>query len=257
MECSVWDAGISIVKYRVGAPPLQLLPLEDGESDACTRVHNVLGNSLQDQASIIASLEGVELLGAVLVSRFIPGSSANRGRTTLLMAAEWEDQTSPTAWEKIVKDTKKYVDRAIRQEDQLQDVEVGVEMIAPEVVREFGFLPAQPDELPTGMFTRWHLMMKGGVKAILDRHDATRGKVKAVILCTHKNCPDDNRSPGVLIRVGYESKESQWPDITGEIERLIRMYSWDELCVHIQHYESETEIFDREMEEATDLIAGL
>jgi hypothetical protein len=91
----------------------------------------VLGTSLEDQAEIIAKAEGVEPWSVELVSRFIPGTESNKGRPTILIVAKWSE-ASPPVWERIVKQTKKFVDSSLR--GRLEDLELSVEMIAEELI---------------------------------------------------------------------------------------------------------------------------
>ncbi|KAK0723122.1 hypothetical protein B0T26DRAFT_674734 [Lasiosphaeria miniovina] len=162
------DAGaflISNVKFRVGAPPPQPLPVFNGWSTACTLVQEALGTSLQGQAEIIAKAEGVEPLSVELVGRFVTESDSCR--PTILIVAKWSE-ASPPIWEKIVRNTKKFVDLSTRDGD-LEDIVISVEMIAEELT--------------------------------LTKNPLT-----------------------VYISVDYESEESKWPPVVGEIQQLLNGY---------------------------------
>ncbi|KAK3364331.1 hypothetical protein B0T25DRAFT_61230 [Lasiosphaeria hispida] len=240
------DAGmflISNVKFRVGAPPPQPLPVESGWSIACTLLQEALGTSLQDQAETIAKAEGVEPLSVELVARFVPGSGSgmkpgaqsesDSRRPTILIVAKW-NEASPSIWAKIVKKTKKFVDSSTRGGYLLQDMVIGVEMIAEELTLTKYITPVPASELTEALCTDWqHITEK--VLDILDTYPSTKSRVTSIALLKLGFSKDFDKNPlTVYISVDYESEESKWPPVVGEIQQLLNGYHHN-LHVHMEH----------------------
>ncbi|KAK0708445.1 hypothetical protein B0H67DRAFT_648506 [Lasiosphaeris hirsuta] len=159
------------------------------------KFRETFGTSLQDQAEIIAKAEGVEPLSVELLARFVPGLGSDGRSATILIVAEW-NEASPLIWESIVKKTKKFVDSSTRGAS-LED-EVCVEMIARELT-----LPNQ--EQPVSPWSNW-----ASPKSL-------------------------NEIPNnVYVSVDYESEESKWPPVVGEMQQLLNRYPHN-LHVHMEH----------------------
>ncbi|KAK0707774.1 hypothetical protein B0H67DRAFT_495703, partial [Lasiosphaeris hirsuta] len=233
------DAGtflVSNVKFRVGAPPLPPLPVRTSGSNACALVQEALGFSLNDQAKIIAKAEGVEPLSVELVSRYIPGSMPNEGRPTLFIMAKWSE-SSPQIWEKIVKKTKKFVD-SLTCGGYLEDVGIGVEMIAKELTLAKCITPIPASEFTDALCRDWqHITEK--VLDILDIYPSTKSRVTSIALFKLGFSTNYNTNPlTVYISVDYESEENKWPPVIGKIQQLLNHYPHN-LHVHMEHNTSD------------------
>ncbi|KAK3358076.1 hypothetical protein B0T25DRAFT_451417 [Lasiosphaeria hispida] len=226
---------VSNVKFRVGAPPPQPLPAQSGWSIACTKVQEALGTSLQVQAEIIAEAEGVEPLSVEFLSRFAPGSDNHR--PTILIVAKWS-KASPPIWEKIVKEAKKFADSSTRGAS-LQDVEVCVEMVAEELTLTKYVAPIPDGEVTKDLSEDWP-RIADKVVDILDAYPATQSRVTSLALFKLGFSEDfDKNRRTVYISVDYESEESKWPPVVGEIQQLLNRYPHD-LHVHMEHNTSES-----------------
>ena len=229
------DAGtflISNVKFRVGAPPPQPLPIQSGCSLGCTLVREVLGTFLQDQAEKIAKAEGVQPLSVGLVARFVPGSTLDNRCATILIVAKWND-TSPPIWEKIVKKTKKFVDSSTRN-SHLEDLQISVEMIAEELTLNKYISPVPTKELTDALRLDWPLIAEKALD-ILDAYPATKSRVTSIALFKLGFSRDFDKNPlTVYISVDYESEEGKWPAIVGEIQQLLNRYPHN-LQLHLEH----------------------
>ncbi|KAK3339843.1 hypothetical protein B0T25DRAFT_618478 [Lasiosphaeria hispida] len=196
------------------------------------KFRSALGFSLNDQAEIIAKAEGVEPLSVDLVSRYIEGSAPNEGRVTILIVANWSE-SSPSIWERIVKKTKKFVDAAIRNR-YLEDVEIGVEMIAEELTLAKYITPIPASDLTDAFCEDWQHITEGALD-ILDSYPATKSRVTSIALFKlgFSTTYEDNPST-VYISVNYESEENHWPPVVGEIQQLLNRYPY-KLQVHMEH----------------------
>ncbi|KAK3364312.1 hypothetical protein B0T25DRAFT_493098 [Lasiosphaeria hispida] len=222
---------VSNVKFRVGAPPTQPLPVESGWSTVCTKVQGTFGTSLQDQAEIIAKAEGVEPLNVELLARFVPGLGSNSRRATILIVAEW-NEASPSIWESIVKKTKKFVDSSTRGAS-LKD-EVCVEMVARELTLPKYVTPIPTTELTKSFCEDWPRIAEK-ILDILDLYPSTKSRATSLALVKlgFSKIPSENPST-VYVSVDYESEESKWPPVVGEIQQLLNRYPHN-LQVHMEH----------------------
>jgi len=224
---------ISNIKFRVGAPPPQPLPVTSGTSVACKLVRDTLGTSLESQATRIALAEGVEPLSVELVARFVPGSTSDDsdGNATILIVARW-NESSPPIWEKIVRGCKKFADASTRSED-LQ-VTVNVEMVAEELTLSKYISPVPSNELTDGLARDWPVITAKALD-ILDAYPATESRVTSISLFKLGFSRDFDKNPlTVYISVDYESEESKWPPVVGEIQQLLHRYPHN-LHLHLEH----------------------
>ncbi|KAK3350196.1 hypothetical protein B0T25DRAFT_550012 [Lasiosphaeria hispida] len=229
------DAGIflvSNVKFRVGAPPPQPLPAESGWSIACSKVQEALGTSLQVQAEIIAKAAGVEPLSVELLARFTPGCEPDARRPAVLIVAKWTE-ASPPIWDKIVKQTKKFVDMSTRAVS-LEDVEVSVEMVAEELTLAKYLTPIPSSELTKKFSEDWPYIAEKCLD-ILDSYPSTKSRVTCLALFKLGFSQNFDENPStVYISVDYESEESKWVPVIGEIQQLLHRYPY-KLSVHMEH----------------------
>ncbi|KAF4124795.1 hypothetical protein GMORB2_5461 [Geosmithia morbida] len=213
--------GISCIKYRVGTPPLPPAPFEYEPGV------DVLGSSKGSLSSILGQ-KAVEILGkndicqAVqddydpcmdsgfsvldnipeLVRRTTPHDRSNCDNVLAITA--WWDSRSLIAWEKAVREIKEVIDR-ILDHHGLKDVEIGVEIQAPEVrwKKTLSAVTGQPE------LSRDWPDIKAKVARILEGFEATKGHI-------------------------YESAEKYWSPVEEAIQGYLDTLPYG-LVVHIEN----------------------
>lgn len=242
--------GISACKYRVGAPPLRHLPLVSGVNDACRDVERLLGPSLVNHATEVlrnyritepegpplyvemeAPVGNLDLVFSIeLVSRMYP-QEPNDPRTTLLIVTKWTSNALET-WPNIVSELKRYVNYRVSLIDELKDVEIDVEMVAPELVMDKYIAPIPNDANFAKIAADWPAIRTGVVK-ILGYYDSTKNYITAVALFS-LGYKLSNNPRTVFISVSYDSNSTTWPPIVKQLQDFVDEYKYG-LEIHMEH----------------------
>ncbi|KAK0724448.1 hypothetical protein B0H67DRAFT_680051 [Lasiosphaeris hirsuta] len=163
--------------------------------------------------------------GVVLSGKANPSDFARHKRARYRYT-EYSSSDSSDAGTFLVSNVKfRFVDAAIRN-GYLEDVEIGIEMIAEELTLA--------NDLTDTFYEDWQHITEGALD-ILDSYPATKSRVTSIalfklgFLTTYEGNPST-----VYISVNYESEENHWPPVVGEIQQLLNRYPY-KLQVHMEH----------------------
>lgn len=259
------DAGTFLVAntpLRVAAPPPKPLPLLRRFTPTCALVEDVfrklLGNrSLVSHIDGIVKARGVMPLSIEVVARFIYAPDEeiplDSKSVTVMIIAKWKEaylgdiqKVSPeVAWEKIVISAKKFIDKVKVVSRELDEVDIGVEMIdfSLTIAKFCGPVPPQRYS-PT---LDWRNINRKALD-ILDRFPATKDRVNFLGLMSYGPSPDYKQNPLILfIALNYESDSSKWARPRATLKMMLRDYNIDiymENNDSMEHYPFNTREWD-------------
>lgn len=227
---------VSVVKFRVAAPPAWPLPVHNHWNDDCELIRQALGNGLEREVNSVLLANGVDvveqydLYATALIFRAVEGDDT-RGQPTVLVVATWDD-TSPVVWGRAVKQAKRFIDaKALAHGHHL---DIAVEIIAEELTRELYVSHISECELTSGLARDWDCI-KGNVGRILKTNEATEGKVSTIPLFRLGSSVKLDANPlTVYVSVDYESSEGNWPPIIDQIQHYLNGYPY-KFQLHIEH----------------------
>jgi len=219
--------GISIDKFRVGAPPLRPLPLlslwtasfPPLEPDKfIRRAREVLeAHGLGDDGDM-----NIEFIG-----RMVPGAAWTT-QPTLLICLPWRTG-SPAIWEEIVTTLKKYADAVAAP----HGFDISVELIAPELIRRKHISPLPNDNRFPQLAAEWPVIMAEVVR-ILESFPATASFTNLVSLFRLGYHADATRNPRtVYVSLDYESDQHGWPPVIRTIQDYLDGLEHD-LHIHLE-----------------------
>lgn len=227
---------VSNVKFRVAAPPARSLPNENRWNEDCTRIRDCLGFALENGLASIITDNGIETAGRPpkLVYRCIEESPSD-GQPTMLVVATWDETSSPSVWERAVKQAKQFINATSLASGQLDHVDIGVEIIA-EQLDWANYVSCVPNsELTDSLIRDWDTAIQDDVAKLLESFPQTKGKVTSMAVFKLGPLRDVDSNPLVVyISINYESEEDEWPPVVSEIQRYLDRYEYG-LRVHIEH----------------------
>jgi hypothetical protein len=128
-----------------------------------------------------------------------------------IVADEWTTD-SPRPWQNVVETVKRYVDVRVVETPEAKRVDISVEMVAEDLVREKHLSLLDKDATHPYVKEAWPCI-KERIFDILESFSATAGHMTVIAL--FKLSPDryNNNPKTVYVSVGYESPESGWPPL--------------------------------------------
>lgn len=251
---------MSNVKYRIGSPPLQSLPLQtdyqptgigvvDSNKDElmglaakalrANGITNPFSETSEDDTSIgWGEDDTCKEFAMNLVTRRIPDLHED-GAPTILVIAQWQDE-SPKTWEQAVKQIKHDADELFATLGRL-DVDISVEIISRELWDRKYFGPIAGNER---LLQAWPDIQEQ-VHMRLDSFVSTKDCVTSVaIFRIGFNIELDTNPITIYIALSYESDETGWPPVVEAIKSDLSDRGWGELLVHVEHNENSTYAFE-------------
>ena len=251
-ESSTGVFGVSNTKYRVGAPPVRPLPLENhkipphaSRYETIRELKILIGellrrNGIQNPpcAPTVEYLDSgfddpdddddEDTAHIQIVNRMVPGQP-NTVRPTVLITAQWNDQ-SQFAWDKVVRMIKIRVDDMLEQ-GQLR-MNLDVEMIATQLAWPMYMSPIhnQPQ-----LAAQWENMAKQ-IYSMLQSNPASGDSTRCIYLCRLGYfSTEPHRNPmTVYIAVDYDFPEDLWGPVVTMIEYFVRQFP-GHLHVKMEH----------------------
>ncbi len=237
------DVAVFSTKFRAGSSPLHPLALlrRCVFRRECILAGNDLPTGFQSKISKLVKdlgvhphdtdyyLDGPTELVWQSHDKFDP-----TGKPTILVVAEWDD-TSPDLWERAVKAVKRFIDSESHKSGQLDNFDIGVEMIAPELLQE-KFVHVPKSEFTTMLTEYWpHILDK--VDQLLESHPATSDKVNSISLFELGRSEFESKGKNpltVYISVDLEADEREWPAVADDIQAFLDTYALN-MRVHLEH----------------------
>ncbi|KAK5660009.1 hypothetical protein OQA88_13477 [Cercophora sp. LCS_1] len=233
---------VSNVRRRVAAPPPKPLPVASGYSPACEKVHAFFSKyfkaGVSEVVGGIARHAEVDILDVDIVVRMPVGDGGDRPDPktlppTILIVAKWTGNESHARWEKVVTETKKLLDPAVKSATEGR-AEVRVEMVDLELTLPKFITPIGGTEYSGALSNDWPNIMDR-VNRILTSHGTTKSRVNIVALFKWGTNKDAEKNPPtVFIGVDYQSEETKWPPILDEIQHFLDGYPY-KLRLHMEH----------------------
>ncbi|KAK1751145.1 hypothetical protein QBC47DRAFT_464338 [Echria macrotheca] len=171
------------VPSRVGAPPPHPFPVASLWDSQCIEIDKDIGKKrLVGVTCKILSAEKVDkVISVELISRIpLRSNMLPQGQPTIVIVARWTDDGCSVIWGRAVSRIKKWVD-SIRVSSKTPNIDIAVEMIGEEHVKEKYMAPVESGLLDRGLREHWALI-KDDVGRILDSFSQTKGHVTSIHL---------------------------------------------------------------------------
>lgn len=135
-------------------------------------------------------------------------------RLTVQIVAEWDDHTSPLAWEEAARDIKKAIDEHFRVE------RVHVEIIATCLCRKIDVGPVLGEP---GLEAAWEHDILPQITSILQGHQSTSEYISAIILCRMGYELDQPLQNPITVFIALDpsSDEQTWPRIAYQLKQYL------------------------------------
>ncbi|KAK4147024.1 uncharacterized protein C8A04DRAFT_25219 [Dichotomopilus funicola] len=250
---------VSNVRFRAAAPPAFPSPIQTAwNHPACQLIRTAFGPKLERGVTEIVLRSNIKLKypedPAQIVFRYVEGEEESTGQPTVVVIARWDEACGPE-WERTVIEAKRFIDGAkVAATGKLDHLDIGVELIAPELTRT-KFVSYIPEtESTKALATDWEAI-RAKVSRILGAYPATKGKVTSIALFK-LGFSDEDRDKNhltIYISVSYDSPEARWSPAIQEIQQHLDSYPYG-LTAHIEHNDlnSPYESFDLLLKPLTD-----
>jgi hypothetical protein len=149
-----------------------------------------------------------------------------------IVADEWTID-SPRLWQSVVEEVKKYVDGSVVETPEAKNVDISVEMVAENLVREKYLSLLDNDATYPYVKEAWPCI-KERIFGILESFSATVGHMTAIALFKLGPGRCNNNPKTVYISVGYESPESGWPPVVEKMQSFLDEFKLG-LRAHMEH----------------------
>ena len=238
--------GFTYEKYRVGCPPLQLLPLTGGFLREDTGVYPVLRRFMPKIEEILEA-NGIEVdegdddgfsWGIDFVHRTVDDETPSRNNLTLLIPAVWHDD-APFQWLHAVDKirtilVKNILTRAVK-----------VELIAEELSARRRITVLKSDDPIVPIWDE----LRPQIRSIINQNEALRDRWWSIgaVRMGYADGPSYDEPeaplPTLSILVSWDVNPFQWQGSESQLKNLLRSYNLPDMDVHFSRGEICSDVF--------------
>ena len=207
-DSSVSQTGFTQERYRVGAPPLEILPLHEIPPSASL---NAKFLELESRMEAICSFRNIPSDEMALRNRVTPGESSG-GTPTILIKAPWNTNSS-NSWLLCVNDLRELlIDNELAY--------ISVEVLAQELfVPQFMGSIVRSDAI----YAFWDSVLEPKVVDLLESYPRLVGKWRTIDVLRIGSQPTVERNPVTIsINVDEDLNEGDWLSAEADIQELVR-----------------------------------
>jgi hypothetical protein len=220
------------VKLRVVTPP-RPLPLDSYDEKAYYYINELFGKEFQEKAAQIASESGIPDVHVTLKARVFRDDPLDTQPAICIVVDEWTAD-SPHLWQNVVERVKKYIDRRVVETPEAKNVDISVEMVAEDLVREKYLAPLDKEDATYPYVKEAWPCIKEGIFDILESFSATASHMTAIALFKLGPGTYFSNPKTVYVSVGYESPETGWPPVVERMQAFLDEFRLG-LRAHMEH----------------------